>query len=127
MFVDEMNRVDFMKMKHVIEKFSGVLELFITKRTNCSFDDIKRIRDDVPVELILSLGVNQRFVIRGSKASQPGLHLVDELLQPGLQVERLVVDQTVDLTKPAHQGGNPGHAVVPPGDPLVEVLFVTPL
>ena len=31
--MDEVNRVDFMKMKHMVEKFSSVLELFIAKRT----------------------------------------------------------------------------------------------
>ena len=97
-----------------------MLELFITKRTHRSFDDIEGISDDVTVELVLSLGINDRFVIRGSQASQSGLHLVDELLQPGVKVERLVVNQTVDLTDPLHQGVDPGHAVVPPGDPLVE-------
>lgn len=119
-FVDEVNRVDFMQVEHVVEQLGGVLELVVTKRTNCSFDDVKRIRDDVPVELVLSLGVNQRFVIRPRQAGQPGLHLVGELLQPGVEVERLLVDQTVDLTEPLDQALDPGDAVVPPGDPLVE-------
>ena len=115
-----MNRVDFMQVKQVVEKFRGVLEFVITERTDCSFNDVERIGDDVPVELVLSLGVNHRFVIRGSQAGQSGLHLVDELLQSGVKVERFVLYQTVDLTHPAHQGVDPGKAVVPPGDPLVE-------
>ena len=103
----------------MIKKFSCMLKLVITERTNCSFDDIERIGDNVSIEFIFSLGVNQRFVISG-QASQSRLHLIDELLQSRVEVERLVVDKAVDLTDPLHQSVDPSNAVVPPGDPLVE-------
>ena len=61
MFIYKMHRVHFMKMQHVVEQFGCVLELFIAHFADCGSDDIKRIGDNITIELILFLGINQRM------------------------------------------------------------------
>ena len=118
--IDEVNRIDLVEMKHVVEELGGVLELVVTERTRSGSDHVKRIGYNVTVELILPLGVDERFDVVGRLAVEPRLHLIDELLQSGVEVERLAVHQTVHLADPAEQSVDPSYAVVPPGDPLVE-------
>ena len=104
----------------MIKEFGRVLELVVTKGTHGGFNYVKWICYDITVELILPFGIDERFVVKSRQTDESCLHLVDELLKPRMEVERLVVHHAVDLTDPLDQSGDPGNAVVPPGDPLVE-------
>ena len=104
----------------MIKEFGRVLELVVTKGTHGGFNYVKWICYDITVELILPFGIDERFVVKSRQTDESCLHLVDELLKPRMEVERLVVHHAVDLTDPLDQSGDPGNAVVPPGNPLVQ-------
>ena len=91
-----------------------MLKLLIAVRADCGSNEVKGIGNDVSIELILFLGVNQRWLDILILDLQPNLHGVDELHEPWVLVQGLVVHQTVHLGDPLDQQLDPGQAVVPP-------------